>query len=323
MKSHPLLAALLVLACGGGDPASTTETTDTTDATTQETGTMDPTSADPGTTGAPTSDPATGAATSTTIAETTGAATSTTETSAAATLTTTSDASTSEPLPPDLPACAPIACVENSCGALPDGCGELLECGRCTAPDTCGGGGVDNECGHPCVPVRVIFFDLGETLVEPVGDQFVERPGIPAMIAELKGLGMRVGVITNTPDGYTLQDLADLLVNPGFLDEFEVVLLSSEAVAPPKPAAQIFSEAHGLLIDPPPIEAVAYMSENLAEIADQELTPTQGARAAGMLGLHLSDAPPSPLADYTLASDLPDALVALAGTEWLPCEGMP
>ena len=51
--------------------------------------------------------------------------------------------------------------------------------------------------------------------------------------------------------------------------------------------------------------------------------PTQGARAAGMLGVHLSSAPPSPLADYTLASDQPDALVTLAETEWLTCEGMP
>lgn len=315
-----LLTALLIVACGGGEPPAT----DTTTAT--DTGATSTTSAGPGTTGAPTTDAPTSTTTdAATIAGSTGGPTSTTETSDATIEAATTEASTSEPSPPDLPACAPITCddVEKTCGALPDGCGEELECGRCTAPDTCGGGGVDNVCGRPCVPVRVIFFDLGETLVEPDGDLFVERPGINAMIAELKGLGMRVGVITNTPDGYTFQDLQDLLVNPGFLDEFEVVLLSSEAVAPPKPDAQIFAEAHALLGDPPPIEEVAYMSENLAEIADQELMPTQGARAAGMLGIHLSSAPPSPLADYTLAPDPPDALVTLAETEWLACEGMP
>jgi FMN phosphatase YigB (HAD superfamily) len=321
MKPRALLTVLLLAACGGADQ---TMTTATTTAATSETGTTVAATAEPGTTGAPTTGAPASASTDTTIAETTADAPSTTGTSETTTEATTA-ASTSEPLPPDLPACAPIACddVEKSCGALPDGCGEQLECGRCTAPETCGGGGVDNVCGRPCAPVRVIFFDLGETLVEPDGDLFALRPGINAMIAELKGLGMRVGVITNTPDGYTFQDLQDLLVNPGFLDEFEVVLLSSEAVAPPKPDAQIFAEAHGLLIDPPPIEEVAYMSENLAEIADNELMPTQGARAAGMLGVHLSSAPPSPLADYTLASDQPDALVTLAETEWLTCEGMP
>lgn len=322
MKPRALLTALLLAACGGADQPMTTATTT---AATSETGTTVAATAEPGTTGAPTTGAPASASTDTTIAETTADAPSTTGTSETTPEATTTAASTSEPLPADLPACAPITCddVEKSCGALPDGCGEQLECGRCTAPETCGGGGVDNVCGRPCAPVRVIFFDLGETLVEPDGDLFALRPGINAMIAELKGLGMRVGVITNTPDGYTFQDLQDLLVNPGFLDEFEVVLLSSEAVAPPKPDAQIFAEAHGLLIDPPPIEEVAYMSENLAEIADNELMPTQGARAAGMLGVHLSSAPPSPLADYTLASDQPDALVTLAETEWLTCEGMP
>lgn len=328
MKS-PLapLAVFMLLACGGGPPPA------------GDTGTT----GDAGTAGAPTTGaPTAGAGTSggTTAGEvTTGAATagagttegSTAGTSAAGTSGTTAAATSGafaseDPRVDVPPACEPTTCEDagKTCGALPDGCGGELECGRCDAPDTCGGGGVDNVCGRPCVAVRVIFFDLGDTLVEPDGGgQFVERPGVSGMIAELMGLGMRIGVITNTPDGYTLQDLEDLLVNPGLLDAFEVVVLSSQAASPPKPAPQIFAEAYGLLIDAPPIAQVAYVSESLAEIADQEAAPTQGARAAGMLGVHLSSAPPSPLADYTLAPDQLDMLVTLAGTEWLDCEGSP
>lgn len=171
----------------------------------------------------------------------------------------------------------------------------------------------------PCVAVGVIFFDLGDTLVEADGDLFVERPGASAMISELKALGMRVGIITNTPDNFTFEDLQALLVDPGFLDEFEFVLLSSEATAPPKPDPAIFVEAHAMLSDAPPIGEVAFVGENLAEIADLEASPTQGARAAGMLGVHLSAAAPSPLADLTIPPDQLDMLVSLAETRWLAC----
>lgn len=175
---------------------------------------------------------------------------------------------------------------------------------------------------EPCVSVRAIFFDLGDTLVvSDGGDLFVERPGASATIAALKAMGMRVGIITNTPAGYTRQDLEGLLADPGLLDAFEVVLLSSEAASPPKPDPQIFAEAHGLLNDAPPIAEVAFVSENLAEMADQAQAPTQGARAAGMVGIHLSPEPPSPLADYTIAPDELETLLSLAEAEWLACDG--
>src|SRR5262245_51169616 len=37
-----------------------------------------------------------------------------------------------------------------TCGTIPNGCGGTLTCGVCTAPQTCGGGGVANSCG--CTP---------------------------------------------------------------------------------------------------------------------------------------------------------------------------
>lgn len=315
-----LLGALLLVACGGG--AAQPDTADTTSSTASPDGATAGISATNGvTTGITATDAATSAATASAA---TTSATDATTIDASTTGTATADASTTGGPPPDMPrpdACEPTTCraAGATCGVILDGCGDELDCGRCTAPDTCGGGGVDNVCGQACVPVRMLFFDLGDTLVESDGgDQFVERPGVSEMITELKALGMRVGIITNVPEGYTMQDLEDLLVDPGLLDAFELVVLSSEATAP-KPDPAIYTEAHALLMNPPPIGEVAYVSENLAEIADQAVMPTQGARAAGMLGVHLSPAPPSPLADYTIALEPPDALVALAETEWLPC----
>jgi hypothetical protein len=41
-----------------------------------------------------------------------------------------------------------------SCGIVPDGCGESLDCGACTAPETCGGGGKHGVCGvGSCTPL--------------------------------------------------------------------------------------------------------------------------------------------------------------------------
>ena len=48
--------------------------------------------------------------------------------------------------------CEPSTCasVGAGCGSVPDGCGGTLSCGSCAAPQSCGGGGVGNQCG--CTP---------------------------------------------------------------------------------------------------------------------------------------------------------------------------
>jgi hypothetical protein len=54
--------------------------------------------------------------------------------------------------------CTPQSCADQgfTCGPQGDGCGHLLQCGSCNAPQTCGGGGVDGQCGYPdagsCTP---------------------------------------------------------------------------------------------------------------------------------------------------------------------------
>ena len=47
--------------------------------------------------------------------------------------------------------CIPTTCAAEgkNCGSIPDGCGGTLDCGSCTAPRTCGGGGTPNVCGCP------------------------------------------------------------------------------------------------------------------------------------------------------------------------------
>jgi hypothetical protein len=58
------------------------------------------------------------------------------------------------------PTCTKLTCANyptGTCGAQSDGCGGLTtDCGTCTPPQTCGGGGVANQCGAPdagsCMP---------------------------------------------------------------------------------------------------------------------------------------------------------------------------
>ncbi len=47
------------------------------------------------------------------------------------------------------PTCTKRTCAQANanCGFIGDGCGGSLDCGPCTSPQTCGGGGVANQCG--------------------------------------------------------------------------------------------------------------------------------------------------------------------------------
>src|SRR5258708_21638244 len=43
--------------------------------------------------------------------------------------------------------CRPTTCpkIAGRCGLQEDGCGVIIDCGGCTPPETCGGGGVPNQ----------------------------------------------------------------------------------------------------------------------------------------------------------------------------------
>jgi len=51
--------------------------------------------------------------------------------------------------PPPTATCTPLTCTGQNiaCGPAGDGCGNLIQCGTCVAPQTCGGGGVSGQCG--------------------------------------------------------------------------------------------------------------------------------------------------------------------------------
>jgi hypothetical protein len=53
--------------------------------------------------------------------------------------------------PPPPRTCTPRTCAQQglSCGPAGDGCGNVIDCGACAAPLTCGGGGTPGQCGAP------------------------------------------------------------------------------------------------------------------------------------------------------------------------------
>jgi hypothetical protein len=91
------------------------------------------------------------------------------------------DSSVTEDAPSDVPGIDPdgdpdatcagaTTCAKQGveCGPIGDGCGGVLQCGDCTAPDICGGAGVAGKCGHNvCKPKTCA--DLGANC-GPVGD---------------------------------------------------------------------------------------------------------------------------------------------------------
>jgi hypothetical protein len=56
------------------------------------------------------------------------------------------------------PGCGLNTCAKMgaSCGPIGDGCGGVLDCGKCPVPQTCGGGGTPFQCGGTaaCVPLK-------------------------------------------------------------------------------------------------------------------------------------------------------------------------
>ncbi|HEX4612910.1 MAG TPA: HAD hydrolase-like protein [Urbifossiella sp.] len=89
--------------------------------------------------------------------------------------------------------------------------------------------------------IRVVFFDLGDTLVVSADRSWV--PGAKAVLAELGSRGLRLGVISNTGD-LSRDQLTPLL--PADFDwavfDSRLVILSAE-VGAEKPAPGIFRRA--------------------------------------------------------------------------------
>ncbi len=189
--------------------------------------------------------------------------------------------------------------------------------------------------GADCL--RAIFFDLGSTLVDQTNPApYPLFPTAQATIDSLQARGLALGIITNVPAGWDRGDLEALLAQPAFLDEFDVLVLSSQAPAA-KPDPAIYTHAYNQLALPRPvIAATAFVGETIGEIGNTVLNPTLGARAIGMTGIHLSNAAPNPIADVTIAtlddllavesapcSFLVDGFESADAAAWSSCAGCP
>lgn len=163
-----------------------------------------------------------------------------------------------------------------------------------------------------CTPLGAVFFDLGETLVTEGKDGLFSEFSETTPLLDALG-DTPLGVITNVPDGTTREDLEAMLVDPSLLDRFDVVMMSSEA-SKPKPFKAIYEEAVALLPEETPIEQTAFVTEEIADIADAD-PASRGAMGAGMIGVLVAEKA-DPLADYTFTRE---ALPTLAEAAWVQC----
>jgi hypothetical protein len=71
-------------------------------------------------------------------------------------------------------ACIPKTCAAQgaTCGTVSDGCGGMLSCGTCVAPQTCGGGGKANVCGGGGSVSVAGMKDDGQSHPPPAGGAF-------------------------------------------------------------------------------------------------------------------------------------------------------
>lgn len=140
------------------------------------------------------------------------------------------------------------------------------------------------------MPLQVIFFDLGDTLVHAPTRSWL--PGAKALLASLKQKGFRLGIISNTSGLATRQAILDLLPADFDLDVFDssLVLFSSE-VGKEKPKMPIFEEAvarAGI-----PASDCLYCSENIVE--------TLVAQHIGMRSIRVQTSPNTDLGTLELA----------------------
>ena len=145
--------------------------------------------------------------------------------------------------------------------------------------------------------MTVVFFDLGETLVTAPRRWL---PGARELLRSLQHKGLRLGVISNTGDLQSRQEILDLLPPDFEQQPFESsLLLFSSEVGTEKPDRAIFEAAVArAAVD---VSECLYCSENVVE--------TLMAQQVGLLTVRVQTAPHSDLG--TLGRDL-DRFLALA-----------
>lgn len=134
-------------------------------------------------------------------------------------------------------------------------------------------------------PIRVVFFDLGDTLVTSANRQWV--PGAQALLARLKARSLRLGVSSNTAD-LTRDELQPLLPVDFDWGLFEpgLIILSSE-VGAEKPSHAIVESA--VAAAGTPASGCLFCSESLVD--------TLAAQAVGMPAARVARPPDSELGE--------------------------
>jgi FMN phosphatase YigB (HAD superfamily) len=144
------------------------------------------------------------------------------------------------------------------------------------------------------IPIRIIFFDLGDTLVRkvsasPSGLRFGWVPGVKDLVERLQLIKLRLGLISNT-GGLTRTQLLQMLPHDFSFDLFDdnLILLSSE-VGWEKPDLRIFRLAVNqaqnhinpdfrMQVDP---QECLFVGESLKEVL--------AAQQIGMLGARVQE----------------------------------
>jgi putative hydrolase of the HAD superfamily len=127
--------------------------------------------------------------------------------------------------------------------------------------------------------IKVVFFDLGMTLVDSATKQFI--PGAKALLAKLKEDEIRLGIISNTGN-LTRAQLRPLLP-PDFdfaVFEATLILLSSE-VGIQKPNLEIFRKA----------VSNARVASEQCLYCSEDLLETIAAQRAGMRSARIQPPP--------------------------------
>jgi len=90
--------------------------------------------------------------------------------------------------------CVPTSCAAlgKNCGSIADGCGGTLTCGTCTAPQTCGGGGVANVCGVGITGAATLTL----TATGRSGERIVSSPvGLSVLVGTTGSASFPVGTL--------------------------------------------------------------------------------------------------------------------------------
>jgi phosphoglycolate phosphatase-like HAD superfamily hydrolase len=145
--------------------------------------------------------------------------------------------------------------------------------------------------------IAIVFFDLGETLVTRPRCWL---PGAQAVLSSLRQAGVRLGIISNTPDLAKRAAILELLPTDFDLGAFDanLILFSSE-IKMEKPHRAIFEEA--VMRAGKPANQCLYCSEDIVE--------TLMAQQVGMRSIRVQTRPNSDLGELQKRIEEFDVLV--------------